>query len=180
MEALLARYLLHWTPDRAIWLGGQTLSWDARCAGIYVGFGLALLFHLLRYRQIQKLPPRPVLSAAAVLLLPFVVDVVTTRYGLRPPVNAIKHLTGAWFGAVSCCLLYPAVRQLAHRDNHSPPLTLHSLMLLATATTATSALTQWDHRISYYLLESLAWLGFGGLGLLIAGGLLFSLRKQGQ
>lgn len=175
----LARYLFHWTPERAIWLGGQTLSWDARCAGIYAGFGITLLLHLLLYRQVQKQPPRSVLVAAAVLVLPFIFDVITTRYGLRPPVNAIKHLTGAWFGCVFCCLLYPTVRRLMHADREAPSPTLRSLALMAAASAALSGLTQWDHRMAYYLLESLAWLGFGGLGLLMMCGLVLSLRKQG-
>jgi len=51
---LLARYLLHWTPERAIWLGGQTLSWDARCAGIYAGFGIALLVQLIWHCHVKS------------------------------------------------------------------------------------------------------------------------------
>lgn len=173
MAELLARYIFHWLPEKAIWLGGQTLSWDARCAGIYAGFGIALLFHLLYRRHQCTLPSWTLLATAAVLSLPLFVDVTTIHYALRPPDNTIRHLTGVLFGISFCSLLYPAVALLAGRQaDSSDRLTPARLLMLAVAGAAVSLLTRYDHPFSFYLLESLAWTGFIGLAGLICRGIL--------
>ncbi len=176
MQELLARYLLHWTPERAIWLGGQTLSWDARCAGIYAGFGIALLVQLIWHCHVKKLPPWSLMATTAAFCLPLFIDVATVRYGLRPPVNTIKHLTGVWFGSAFCCLLYPAVSHLTTSNRHSAPFSLRSLAILMAVATAISSLANWDRPLSYYLLESLAWFGFSGLAILAASGIILIIK----
>lgn len=176
----LARYLFHWTPERAIWLGGHTLSWDARCAGMYAGFGCALLFQLCFHRHPKTVPPRPVMAAAVLFLLPLFADVASIHYGMRIPLNGIKHLTGVWFGCAGGCLLYPAVAHLTISRNQSAPLSMPSLAMLTAAATALSTLTRWDQPASYYLLESLSWIGFIGLLLLIAKGIVVGWKKPHQ
>lgn len=180
MRNLLDQYLFHWTPERAIWLGGKTLTWDARCAGIYAGICIALLFHLLLLRNNAKLPPRSVLTAAAVLVLPMFVDVISIHFQVRQPINSIRHLTGLLFGISFCSVLYPAVRQLLGAVSFPVArLSIQLLLLLASIGVLTSSLTQWDRLFSYYLLEFLSWGGFVGLATLIASGLFAGLIKRG-
>lgn len=178
MRELLAQYIFHWTPERAIWLGGKTLTWDARCAGIYAGICIALLFHLMLLRNNSKLPPRSVLTAAAVLVLPMFVDVVTIHFQLRQPSNSVRHLTGLLFGVSFCSVLYPAVRQLLGASCPVTGLRIRLLLLLASVGALTSSLTLWDRLFSYYLLEFLSWGGFVGLAALIASGLFAGLAKR--
>jgi uncharacterized membrane protein len=179
MKELLAQYLFHWTPERAIWLGGKTLTWDARCAGIYAGFCTALLFHLLFWRNNSKLPSRSALAAAAVLILPMFVDVISIHFQLRPPINALRHLTGLLFGVSFCSVLYPAVRQLLGTDHTSGDrLTLRWMLVQVLAGVGLSLFTQWDRLFSYYLLESLSWVGFVGLAVLVTAGFVGSIIKR--
>lgn len=179
MRELLAHYLFHWTPDRAIWLGGQTLSWDARCAGIYAGFGIALSYHLLFRRLHAQLPSRSLMTTAAVVSLPMFIDVTVIHFELHAPSNLLRHLTGLWFGLAFCCLLYPAILQVAGfgaASAASGSADRRRLLLLAAIGSAASALSLVDRLPVYYLLEGLAWLGLGGLTSLIGIGVLSLLR----
>jgi len=178
MREFLGQYLFHWTPERAIWLGGKTLTWDARCAGIYAGICIALLFHLLLLRNNAKLPPRSVLTAAAVLVLPMFIDVISIHFQVRQPVNSLRHLTGLLFGVSFCSVLYPAVRQLLGVSYPVAGLRIRLLLLLAGVGALISSLTLWDRLFSYYLLEFLSWGGFVGLATLIASGLFAGLSKR--
>ncbi|MCE1225565.1 MAG: DUF2085 domain-containing protein [Geobacteraceae bacterium] len=178
MRALLDQYLFHWTPERAIWLGGNTLTWDARCAGIYAGVCITLLFHLLLLRNNSKLPSRSVLTAVAVLVLPMFVDVISIHFQMRQPINSLRHLTGLLFGISFCSVLYPAVRQLLGVSYPVAGLSIRLLLLLACIGVLTSSLTLWDRLFSYYLLESLSWGGFVGLATLIASGLVGSMARR--
>jgi uncharacterized membrane protein len=180
MEELLAQYLFHWTPERAIWLGGKTLTWDARCAGIYAGFCTTLLFHLLFRRNNSKLPSWSVLAAVAVLILPMFIDVISIHFQLRPPINALRHLTGLFFGISFCSVLYPAVRQMvgSRIPSGDGGLVLRHLLLIVVSGSLFSAFTQWDRLFSYYLLESLSWGGCIGLAVLVVSGLVGSVVKR--
>lgn len=171
MPEILERYFFHWTPERAIWLGGIPLSWDGRCAGIYAGFAIALLFQSLFCRGEKRLPPLALVATAAVLSLPMFIDVLTIHFQLRTPANSIRHLTGTLFGISFCCLLYPAARQLATRSGKSLPSSWPQILLIYVAGTGFSALTLWNNAISYYLLESLSWVGFTGMAITISAGL---------
>jgi len=175
VQELLAHYLFHWTSEKAIWLGGHTLSWDARCAGIYAGFGCALLLQFFWYQRRITLPPWPILAMAAGFSLPMFIDVGTVAYGLRLASNPIKYLTGAWFGISFCCILFPAVAQFNRQRKPRLQLNFVRFSLILAIGSAVSYLTHWNHPIAFYLLEALAWLGFSGLVLLLLAGLLYSL-----
>lgn len=170
MQEFLARYLFHWSPERAIWLGGHTLSWDARCAGIYAGFGITLVFFLLDQRH-SKAPLRTTMTAAALLSLPMLLDVATVHYQIRLPHNSLRHLTGLLFGIAFCCLLFPAVRHLATGSILPEQSHFKTLVITIVLGSAISSLTHLNHPASFYLLETLSWLGFSGLSLLISSGL---------
>lgn len=172
MHELLARYLFHWTPERAIWLGGQTLSWDARCAGIYAGFGVALLSQLACCRRRSTLPSWSLLALAAAFSLPMFLDVATTSYNLRPAQNGIKYLTGVWFGGSFCMVLYPTVAQFFGARPQAAPLSSKLFLQNIILGSTVSCLTLWNHLMSFYLLESLSWFGFIGLAFLMLAGLL--------
>lgn len=103
------------------------------------------------------------------------VDVGTVAYGLRQASNPIKHLTGAWFGISFCCILFPAVAQLGRQCKPRLPLNVTRFSSILAIGLAVSSLTHWNRPASFYLLETLAWLGFSGLILLLLTGLLYTL-----
>ncbi len=171
MHDFLLKYLYHWTPERAIWLGGETLTWDARCAGIYTGFAVALLFFLIISRNQSRLPLLPVLVTAVVFIVPMFIDLLTINLHLRVANNSIRHLTGVFFGISFCSFLYPAVRQLFPVIIASAVITVPRILFLYLIGTLVSSLTLLDTLLSYYLLEISDWIGFFGLAFLILTGL---------
>lgn len=101
-------YVLHWTPERAIYVGGHSFLWDARCAGIYVGFAVALVWMLAYFRRNNSFASPALLGTHALLCLPFVFDVLSIALGWRRPVNDIRFLTGLLVGSGLCLMLYPS------------------------------------------------------------------------
>ncbi len=180
MHDFLLKYLYHWTPERAIWLGGETLTWDARCAGIYAGFAVALFFSLIISRNQSGLPPLPVLVTAVVLTLPMFIDLLTINLHFRVANNSIRHLTGLFLGISFCSFLYPAVRQLFPVTKTSVVITIPLFLLLYLIGATVSSLTLLDSLFSYYLLETLDWIGFSGLAILILTGLYRGIMAESQ
>ncbi len=180
MHDFLLKYLYHWTPERAIWLGGETLTWDARCAGIYTGFAVALLFFLVIFKNQSRLPSVPVFITAAILIIPMFIDLLTINLHLRVADNSIRHLTGVFFGISFCSFLYPAVRQLFPLLRSSGRITVPWILLIYLTGASVSSLTLLDTLFSYYLLETSDWIGFSGLALLILTGLYRAVLFPGS
>lgn len=166
-------YVLHWTPDRAIYIGGHPVPWDARCAGIYTGFGVALLWMLLRRRRAGLVPSLPVLALHALLCVPFVLDVATLWAGLRAPSNHLRFLTGILLGGGFCLVLYPAFLSLALPGFARPQrLELdgwHTTLLAALC--AAFGLRYVDTAVAWAALTSVMALGFGAVAFFLAGNL---------
>jgi uncharacterized membrane protein len=177
---LLDLIFFHWTPDRAIWLGDRTLSWDARCSGIHAGFGIGVLFHALLDRRASHLPPWPLLGTVAVLFVPLFVDVLTIAHGLRPPSNEVRFLTGVLFGQALGALVYPAFIRLSTHEIRKQA-TLSSASRLATyvglGMAATAAL-RIDSAWTYASLQLLGILGNMSLILMIAYGVYRLFRDS--
>lgn len=157
-------WIFHWIPAKAIWIGGHTLSWDARCSGIYIGFGMGTLWHLTVNRKIAALPAWPALTINFLFFLFLFIDVLTLRYGIRAPSNDLRYLTGLFFGMALSVVLYPAfiiVIRKAARDVSS--LSPGSFMALIALTFGASFLKSWDSWVPFSFLEVLSVSGFLGL-----------------
>ena len=169
--AAFRHYVLHWTPDRAIWVGGHSFPWDARCAGIYTGAAVALLWLLRFYPRNRVQPPLPVWAIHAALCIPFVLDVLSIAAGWRNPLNDVRFATGMFVGSGICLTLYPAfvtitLPRLAMRN---PPRCdrRYALLLLGLATVF--AVRYLDHPAAWYFLTGLMILGFGSVvGMVLA------------
>lgn len=170
MPEFLNTYIFHWLPSRAIWIAGHTLSWDARCAGIYIGFEIGLLYHLATDRKARNLPPLPILITNTFLSLPLFIDVFTIYYGFREPSNDIRYLTGLLFGMALSVYLVPTFIMFFFDKAHGRP-TINSFpkfVLLLVFIAGVFFLKAWDNIICYFFLESLSFAGFASLfGLLI-------------
>lgn len=166
MAEFLNGYLFHWTPEKAIWIAGHTLLWDARCAGIYIGVGVGVLYQLLARRGVASLPSVRGLVMNALLTVPLFVDVLTVALGVRLASNESRYLTGLLFGtALSVCIL-PACVVLFRSRPDAPPASgaLGSLAPLVALAVGAFALKGWDSVIAFAVLHALS--VFGSLGLL--------------
>lgn len=175
MPELLNTYLFHWQPDRALWIGGHTLTWDARCSGIYVGFAIGVLYQAILRLKTDRLPSGRFLLLQAMLFLPLFYDVYTVAWGLRAPANGMKYLTGLAFGETLSLYLYTALLTLLRPGRQVQEMKsafryyAPCLALLAAA----YYLKDWDTLLAFGALESLSIAGFLSLtGILVYGAYL--------
>lgn len=179
--AFLNQYLFHWSPDKAIFIGGQPLSWDARCAGIYIGYGLGGLYHIFIAKKTNALPAVPILFVITLLFLPLFLDVFSLELDLRSPSNNIRYLTGLMFGYALSVYLYPAFIRLFSNEKHDKasissfgklyvPLVLIGIGFF---------LKYWNIIVSHIILQTLAFWGFLSLfaGFIFA---VFGMFKKSQ
>jgi uncharacterized membrane protein len=181
-------YVLHWTPDRAIWVGGHSFLWDARCAGIYTGVAVTLFWLLLYFPRNRTLPSFPVLAVHALLCLPFALDVLSIAAGWRHPINDVRFATGILVGSGLCLALYPAFVTITLAQialNCSPRLdSRYALLLLGLA--VAFALRYMNYPAVWYFLTGLMILGFCAVvGLLLTNLVVISLgsllsRRSGR
>lgn len=173
--------LFHWTPEKAVWVSGHTLSWDSRCAGIYIGIGIGVLYHLLFGRKAKHLPPLTILLTVSLLFIPLFLDVMTITYGIRPPSNDIRFLTGLLFGQALNAYLYPAFVTLtvASVCERSAIDRWYKMIGLLAVTAGAYYARYLQHPATYYILEALAVFGCLSLFSIIILGLYksFDIRK---
>ena len=178
--AFLNQYLFHWSPDKAIFIGGQTISWDARCAGIYIGYGLGGLYHVFVTKRTNMLPPIPILLIILFLFLPLFLDVFSLVLDIRRPSNNVRYLTGLMFGYALSVFLYPAFIRLWSGKNHGNASKSYLIRLCVPMAMIGTVffLRYCDYILSYIVLQTLAFWGFLSLlaGFLFAA--LGTIRKS--
>lgn len=154
-------YFFHWIPEKAIWMGGHTLSWDARCSGIYIGFGIGILYHLLFGGNAKHLPPLMIILTISLLFTPLFLDVMTISYGFRPPSNGIRFLTGLLFGQALSAYLYPSFITLtvATGCEKSAIDKWYKIFALLLTTAGAFLVKDLQNLVAYYILEALAVFG---------------------
>jgi len=179
---LLSAAVLHWTPEKAIWIGGHTLSWDARCAGIHIGFALGLLFHLAVEPRANQLSPALATGFLAGLFAPLFIDVGTVHWGLRSASNDWRLLTGCWFGIGVSAFLYPAVvaRTSIRGANRAAISSINKWVALIALGAAPVLAIRTDSPQVFYALEALAIVGNLALFAIAGGGPLFLLFSLGE
>lgn len=180
MHEALNALVLHWTPEKAIWIGGATLPWDARCAGIYVGFGIGALYHCIAARRANRLPPPTVLVLVAALFLPLFLNVGTAHFGLRAASNDLRLLTGMLFGVAASIVLYPAAVECvagSGSDRSALP-SVPRLALLLIITASAFEARNLDSKPAFHLLEALGIMGNVALYLIVGLGPFAALGRR--
>ena len=142
-------------------MGGHTLTWDARCAGIYAGFGAGVLCQLAIGRKGLRKPSALLLTAGLLFMLPLFLDVLSLFLGYRLPSNDVRFLTGLLFGGgLSACLVSTLAFLLRPGDAAGGAPGAGSLFApIAAASTAAFFLKDWDSVIAYGMLETLCVFG---------------------
>lgn len=173
MDDLLTVYFFHWLPSKAIWIGGHTLPWDARCSGIYIGFGTGTCYRILVEIRTRQFPPWPILIAVTWMFLPLLLDVLSIMGGMRTPSNNVRYFTGIFFGCALSVYLYPAIIVLGFPRGIDKPAigSWRSFGALFVLLLATYVLKEWDAIISFAVLETLAILGAVSLFVILAFGM---------
>ena len=179
---LLSAAVLHWTPEKAIWIGGHTLSWDARCAGIHIGFALGLFFHLAVEPRANQLSPTLATGFLSGLFAPLFIDVGTIHWGLRSASNDWRLLTGCWFGIGASAFLYPAVvaSTSIRGANRAAISSLNAWIALVALGAAPVFAIRTNSPQMFYSLEALAVAGNVALFAITGGGSLFLLLSLGE
>lgn len=95
----------HQRAGRSLSLAGQILPVCARCTGIYLGLGLAVLVGRPRLR------PDPFKAWFLVGALFILLDVATEWVGLRPPSAGFRALTGAFLSYGIALALLQALKK---------------------------------------------------------------------
>lgn len=162
ITALFDKYLFHWTPSKALWIGGYTLLWDARCSGIYIGFGISTIYHLFCNWRTSAFPPPFVFFISFVMIAALPIDVASIVLGVRAPSNDIRFLTGLLFGASLCVFLYPSFIILTSKNIQSVSAlsTCQKMFLHYMIVASTLIILKWNHLFSYALLFGLSIFGF--------------------
>ncbi len=100
--------ICHQMPGRCLHYGGRALPVCARDTGIFLGFAACTLVLLIAYRGRAPRYPSPSKTAVLVLLvLPTVIDALTSYAGWRASGNAIRLVTGALAGTGIAAILFP-------------------------------------------------------------------------
>lgn len=167
------RLVLHWTPDRALYIGGHTHPWDARCAGIYAGIGAGLVWLLCAHRRAGKIPPLPIAACALLLGSLLFVDVATLWAKLRAPSNEIRYLTGILFGGNLLLFVYPAFVSLVLRRPGGPVMESWKAYLVYVAFLAgVYFFKSLDTSFAWWTSVSLSVFGFVGIIFLLYGNIV--------
>jgi len=108
---LAGAQICHQLPERSFHLGGAQLPVCARCAGIYAGMSLYLVFRVLRSGVPGSTVPgsRVALMAGAI---PTIVTVVAEWLGLWAPSNLARAMAGVPLGAAVAFVVADAVAKL--------------------------------------------------------------------
>ncbi|MCJ7653313.1 MAG: DUF2085 domain-containing protein [Actinobacteria bacterium] len=98
----------HQFTERSLHYGGRKLPVCARDTGFFLAFAACFVVLLLVYgRSGRRYPPVAMVVAIGVLILPTVVDAITSYAGLRESINAVREITGALAGTGAAALLFP-------------------------------------------------------------------------
>jgi uncharacterized membrane protein len=107
----------HQLPERSLHYGAQKLPVCARDTGFFLVFAACFLVLLIVYGRIGKRYPTVwIVVALAVLIIPTVVDAITSYAGLRESTNAVREITGALAGTGAAALLFPLASSLMFTD----------------------------------------------------------------
>ena len=106
-------YVCHQIPERSLFIAGHPLAVCSRCAGIYVGFAVAVLVYpLLRSLRDVEAPQRKWLLMAAV---PLALDFSLGFLGIWQNTHLSRFATGTLLGAVAVFYVMPGLADLGLR-----------------------------------------------------------------
>lgn len=98
----------HQNPQRTLFIAGIPLPLCARDTGIYLGIFIVLVYCLVRGRmKADAVPSTRISIVLALLMVPMMVDAVTSYISIRKTDNITRLVTGIFFGMSLAILLIP-------------------------------------------------------------------------
>ena len=111
--------LCHQIDARSFHLLGQPLAVCGRCSAIYFAFLLGAVLYPFTQRLFRN--ARPGILFLILSVAPMLVDVVLESLGIHESSNALRAVTGAWFGILIPFLIIPGavegIGQILARHN---------------------------------------------------------------
>jgi uncharacterized membrane protein len=173
-------YVLHWVPEKAIYIGGHTLPWDARCSGIYVGIGFGLVWMFLTGRESGRLPKFPILCMNTAMCLPLFIDVASIWLKARAPSNEIRYLTGCMFGSSLTVYMYPTFISLLLKNFHCraaiDSYSKYGLFLLLLM--SVFLLKNLNNTFAFWIASALSIFGFTGIYAILSANVFLLLTRS--
>jgi uncharacterized membrane protein len=136
--------ICHQMTDRSFAFGGMALPVCARCTGLFLGFALTLAALLVIYRRDAVRPPSwKTTGLMFLLVLPMLLDGVSSYAGLRQTSNAVRLATGSLAGAAAAVLFFPLLceqlrRRVGERETRDVPESAWSVPALLAVPVALS------------------------------------------
>lgn len=140
--------ICHQMPARTLHYGGRALPVCARDTGLFIGFALTFVALIAVYgKSGGRRPSWKVTAVLAALVLPMVVDAVTSYAGWRETTNFIRLFTGALAGTSAAALVFPLASEQAFGERATAvvPARMRSvpLLLLLPASLTLALATDW-------------------------------------
>jgi len=108
----------HQLPSRTLYVNNMPLPVCARDTGIYIGVFSALGYIFLRRRFNADKPPSLKMAVLlCLLMLPTILDAISSYLGLRSTNNIIRLFTGVLFGVPIPLFLVPAGNFKIYKNN---------------------------------------------------------------
>jgi uncharacterized membrane protein len=174
IREFVAFWIFHWCPEKAIYISGHPLLWDARCAGIYTGFGAAVAWALLTSKVVGGLPSKRLLIAITGMFFPFALDVLSLFLRIREPSNEIRFLTGILFGAAFSCYVLPSSMSVLFPRHKTQPIiesiSEYSILLLVLIEVYLAKALPFT--AVFYVMNAISIFGFSALVLLLTASIL--------
>ncbi len=121
----------HQLPKKSLFFGGRQLPLCARDTGIYLGALLTLAILFLIYRKNGKsYPSWKIMLLMGALILPAIVDGLTTYAGWRASSNQIRLGTGLLAGVGLAALLFPLLSREFFPSSTEETILTHPLELI--------------------------------------------------
>lgn len=169
LYGLINKYIFHWTPEKAVYVGGHSLLWDARCSGIYIGIGIGLIWHFIYARRKKNLPMWPVLLISVFLLSFMFVDLLTVLFNIRETSNDVRLLTGILFGSSLALFIYPAFVSffLQRKETHTGMHSISMYIIYLALNVLAFCLIKLNWVVIFYMMSILSIIGFVGILLIL-------------
>ncbi len=108
----------HQIPGRTLFIDGIPLPLCARDTGIYLGIFIVLVYCIARGKiKADGVPSTRISIVLTILMIPMMVDAVTSYVSIRQTDNITRLVTGIFFGMSLAVFLIPAANFKAYGVN---------------------------------------------------------------
>jgi len=112
----IGSFVCHQIPERTLVINGSLLPLCARCTGIYSGFIVGIIFHIITMVKVNKLPSLGIVTISAILILGLITDGLGEYLKLWELSNQGRFLIGLFCGSSISVIFFPLFNFFLRRD----------------------------------------------------------------